>query len=369
MDTVTATINPPSSSTHQAPKSAIKTTINPWLMPALVATLLMTLVVSVGIGALRITPYEIGLIIAKSLGYSVDVDSTKEAILLAIRLPRVCLAVLVGAGLAISGAAIQGLFRNPLADPGLIGISSGASLAAVMMIVLEVKFFQTLTGVLGIYALSVVAFAGACVTAFLVYRIARMAGKDVITTMLLTGIAINALSGALTGIMTYLATDEQLRNITFWSLGSLGGASWASVLGILPFTIVALVGIPRLAKSLNLLALGESQASMLGVNLKSIKRQVIIFSTMAVGTSVAVAGIIGFVGLVIPHLIRMGAGSDHRRVLTGSALGGAIVLTLADSLARTIVAPAELPIGILTALIGTPVFLWILFRERRRAGV
>lgn len=367
MNTTAVAIDPPS--TTRVPKSTLKTTINPWLMPALIIGLLVTVVLSVGIGAVRVSPYEIGLIIAKSFGYAVDVDSTKEAILVAIRLPRVCLAILIGAGLAISGAAIQGLFRNPLADPGLIGISSGASLAAVMMIVLEVKFFQTLTGTLGMYALSIVAFAGACATAFLVYRIARMAGKDVITTMLLTGIAINALSGALTGIMTYMATDEQLRNITFWSLGSLGGASWTSVLAILPFMIIALICIPRLAKSLNLLALGESQASMLGVNLKSIKRQVIIFSTMAVGTSVAVAGIIGFIGLVIPHLIRMGAGSDHRRVLIGSALGGAIVLTLADSLARTLVAPAELPIGILTALVGTPVFLWILFRERRRASL
>ncbi|GAB3492414.1 iron ABC transporter permease [Spirosoma knui] len=335
-------------------------------MPTLGIGLAATIVLSVGVGAVRVSPYEIGLIISKAFGYATEVDSTKEAILLAIRLPRVCLAVLIGAGLAISGAAIQGLFRNPLADPGLIGISSGASLAAVMMIVLEVKFFQTLTGILGMYALSVVSFCGACATAFLVYRMARLAGRDVITTMLLTGIAINALSGALTGVMTYLSTDEQLRNITFWSLGSLGGASWTAVLAILPFTVIALVGIPRLAKSLNLLALGESQASMLGVNLKTIKRQVIIFSTMAVGTSVAVAGVIGFVGLVIPHLIRMGAGSDHRRVLIGSALGGALVLTLADTLARTLVAPAELPIGILTALIGTPVFLWILFREKRR---
>ncbi|GAB4043870.1 FecCD family ABC transporter permease [Spirosoma litoris] len=359
-----ATIDPPSV-TKPTQTSVLKTTINPWLMPILVVVLLVTIVLSVGIGAVYITPSEIGLILRKALGETLEVDGTKEAILLVIRMPRVCLAILIGAGLAISGAAIQGLFRNPLADPGLIGISSGASLAAVTMIVLEVSFFQKLTGVLGMYALSVVAFLGACATAFFVYRIARVAGKDLITTMLLTGIAINALSGAITGIMTYLATDEQLRNITFWSLGSLGGATWTSVLAILPFTVIALVGIPRLAKSLNLLALGESQASMLGVNLKSVKRQVIIFATMAVGTSVAVAGIIGFVGLVIPHLIRIGVGSDHRRVLVGSALGGAIVLTLADSLARTLVAPAELPIGILTALIGTPVFLWILFRNRR----
>lgn len=225
------------------------------------------------------------------------------------------------------------------------------------MIVLEISFLKTMTGLLGLYALSVVAFGGACLTAYFVYRIARLSGREMITTMLLTGIAINALSGALTGLMTYLATDDQLRTITFWSLGSLGGASWPAVLAVLPFTLAALIGLPKLAKSLNLLALGESQAALLGIDLVRTRQLVILLSTMAVGASVAVAGVIGFIGLVVPHLVRIAAGSDHRRVLPGSALGGAIVLTLADTLARTVVAPAELPIGILTALVGTPFFL------------
>ncbi|QJD79464.1 FecCD family ABC transporter permease [Spirosoma rhododendri] len=335
-----------------------------WLLPALAAGLVVTVLLSAGVGAVAIAPGEVLRILAGWLGIATDVNQTKAVILTTIRLPRVCLGMLIGSGLAVAGAAMQGLFRNPLADPGLIGISSGASLAAVLMIVLEVTLFQKLAGLAGYYALSLVAFAGACGTTLLVYRLARVSGRSVVTTMLLAGIAINALAGALTGLLTYMATDDQLRTITFWALGSLGGASWTTVLVLLPFMAVVLIGMPRLAKSLNLLALGESQAAMLGVNLTSLKRQVIILSTLAVGTSVAVAGVIGFVGLVIPHLIRLVAGSDHRRVLTGSALGGAIVLTGADALSRTIVAPAELPIGILTALIGTPVFLWMLIRQR-----
>lgn len=336
----------------------------PWLLPALTVGLLATVLLSVGVGAVAISPVEVFRILGSPLGLTSTVDETQVAILTAIRLPRVCLGLLIGAGLAVAGAALQGLFRNPLADPGLIGISSGASLAAVLMIVLEVTRFFKLTGLAGYYALSLVAFGGACLTTLLVYRLARVAGRSVLTTMLLAGIAINALTGALTGLLTYVATDDQLRTVTFWSLGSLGGATWTTVLTLLPFMAVVLVAMPRLAKSLNLLALGERQAVTLGVNLTSLKRRVIVLATLAVGTSVAVAGIIGFVGLVIPHLIRLVAGADHRRVLLGSALGGATVLTGADALARTVVAPAELPIGILTALLGTPVFLWLLIRER-----
>jgi iron complex transport system permease protein len=347
------------------PTRSIATLNRPWLLPALGGALVATVLLSVGVGAVAISPAEVLAVLGHALGLADAVDETKTVILTSIRLPRVCLGLLIGAGLAVAGAAMQGLFRNPLADPGLIGISSGASLAAVGMIVLEVTLFQKLTGLLGYYALSLVAFGGACATTLLVYRLARGSGRSVVTTMLLAGIAINALAGALTGLLTYVATDEQLRTITFWALGSLGGASWTTVLTLLPFMTVVLLGLPRLAKSLNLLALGESQAAMLGVNITGLKRRVIVLATLAVGSSVAVAGIIGFVGLVIPHLIRLVAGSDHRRLLIGSALGGAIVLTAADALARTIVAPAELPIGILTALLGTPVFLWMLINERK----
>jgi iron complex transport system permease protein len=266
---------------------------------------------------------------------------------------------------------MQGLFRNPLADPGLIGVSAGASLAAVATIVLEVQVLAWLPqlagtrAALGFYLLPLAAFAGACGTTLLVYRLAREGGRAVVATMLLAGIAVNALAGALTGLLTYAATDEQLRSVTFWGLGSLGGASWPVVLGLLPFLTGPLLWLPRLGKPLNLLALGEAQAAHLGLPVTQLKRQLIGLATLAVGASVAVAGSIGFLGLVVPHLVRLVAGPDHRRVLAGSALGGAAVLVLADTLARTLVAPAELPIGILTALLGTPAFLWILLREKR----
>jgi iron complex transport system permease protein len=184
--------------------------------------------------------------------------------------------------------------------------------------------------------------------------------------MLLAGIAINALAGALTGLLTYLATDAQLRSIVFWGLGSLGGATWESVATIAPLVALPLLGLPRLARSLNALSLGESEAAYLGVEVNRVKRQIIVLATLAVGASVAVAGSIGFIGLVIPHILRLFAGADHRLILPGSALLGAALLTVADLIARTVAIPAELPIGIITAMLGTPVFLWILIKEKKR---
>lgn len=343
------------------------------LVPVLVVLLLAAVLVGAGVGAVAIpVPALLGILLHKAgLTSGLMFEPQQEAVLWAIRLPRVCLGVLVGAGLGLAGASMQGLFRNPLADAGLIGISSGASLAAVATIVLEVKLLAVFAGLaaireaLGFYLLPVVAFAGACATTFLVYRISREGGRTVVASMLLVGIAINALAGAFTGLLTYAATDEQLRSITFWGLGSLGGASWPTVLRLLPFLALPLLWLPTLGKPLNLLALGEDQAAHLGLPVARLKRQLIGLSTLAVGASVAVVGAIGFLGLIVPHLVRLVAGPDNRRVLIGSALGGAVVLVLADTLARTLVAPAELPIGILTALLGAPTFLWILLRQRR----
>jgi iron complex transport system permease protein len=330
--------------------------------------LLFSVLLSACVGAVSISFTELWSIFLSELGMGspFPFEEQQALVLKVIRLPRVVLGVLIGAGLAMAGAAIQGLFRNPLADPGLIGISAGASLFAVLMIVVEIHFFEQLKGIIGSYALSLAAFLGATLSTFLVYQLSKVAGKAVITTMLLAGIAINALVGALTGLMTYIANDEQLRNLTFWGLGSLGGATWASVLVALPLIGISLALLPSTAKALNLLALGEQQALHLGVNLKMLKRKVIILATLAVGTSVALAGTIGFVGFVVPHIIRLWAGADHRKVLIGSAIAGAAVLSLADAASRTIVAPAELPIGILTALLGTPVFLWILIKEKQK---
>ncbi len=332
-----------------------------WMM------LIAVIVLSVCIGAVKISVPEFYSIIMNKTGLSTEVNygPQQEAVLFTLRFPRVALGVLVGAGLAVSGAAMQGLFRNPLAEPGLIGISSGASLFAVVIIVLGSRVFPSFLEYFGYYALSVAAFAGACFTTMLVYRISIYGGKAVITTLLLAGIAINALSGAFTGLLTYVATDEELRNITFWSLGSLGGATWNTIKALLPFVAVPLVTLPFLAKSLNALALGEAQASHMGINVDLAKRLIIVLSTMAVGASVAMCGIIGFIGLIIPHIIRMLAGAGHQTVIPCSALLGAVVLTLADLLSRTIVAPAELPIGIVTAIIGVPVFIYIIFKEKR----
>ena len=343
------------------------------LLPGLALLLLAAMLWGSGAGAVRIPVSALLGILAHKLGLSSGLafESQQEAVLWVIRLPRVVLGVLVGAALGLAGASMQGLFRNPLADPGLIGVSAGASLAAVATIVLEVRVLAWLPqlagarAALGFYLLPLAAFAGACGTTLLVYRLAREGGRAVVATMLLAGIAINALAGALTGLLTYAATDEQLRSVTFWGLGSLGGASWPVALGVLPFLAGPLLWLPRLGKPLNLLALGEAQAAHLGLPVTQLKRQLIGLATLAVGASVAVAGTIGFLGLVVPHLVRLVAGPDHRRVLAGSTLGGAAVLVLADTLARTVVAPAELPIGILTALLGTPAFLWILLREKR----
>ncbi len=327
-------------------------------------------VLSVCVGAVQISASELWSIIAHRTGFQGTVDFTpqQEAVLLNIRLPRVLLGAVVGATLAIAGATLQGLFRNPLAEPGLIGISSGASLFAVMIIVLEHRFFGFMTAALGYHALAISAFIGACITTFAVYRLAVNNGKADITTLLLAGIAINALAGSFTGLLTYMATDAQLRNITFWTLGSLGGASWGTLTSVLPFVSVSLVVLPFFSKSLNALALGESQAGHMGINVTLVKRLIIVMATLGVGASVAVSGMIGFIGLVIPHILRMAFSADHRLVIPGSALLGATVLVLADVIARTLFAPAELPIGILTAIIGAPVFIYIILVERQKRG-
>jgi len=332
------------------------------------SVLLACVIFSACTGALAISVAELWQIIALKLGWIAEtqVEEEKSIVFWIIRLPRVCLAVLIGAALGIAGASLQGLFRNPIADATLIGVTSGASLFAVFVIMLNVKYFGMLNELAGAYSISFVAFLGAACTTLLVYQLSKVTGEGGVTTLLLCGIAINAFVGAMTGLMTYLADDAQLRSITFWNLGSLGGASWTSVMAVGPFVAISLIFMPYLSKALNLLVLGESQAASLGVNMKSLKQKVIILATMGVGASVAVAGTIGFVGLVVPHMIRTLFGPNHRTLIIGSALSGAIVLTLADTLSRTIVAPSELPIGILTAMLGTPFFIYILWEQKRK---
>lgn len=338
------------------------------VLTGLLILLFIVVSVSACMGALSISMSELWCIIKYQLGMgdAQGFSTQQRAVLINIRLPRIMLGVLIGAALAISGAVIQGLFRNPLSDPGLIGISSGASFFAVLMIVLEASFFKMITGVFGYYALSLAAFVGACLTTWIVYQLAMKDGRADVTLLLLVGISINALTGSFTGLLTYVATDEQLRNITFWSLGSLGGASWQTVLGVLPFTVIPVVLLPLLAKPLNALILGEAQANLMGIKIHLVKQMIVVLATIAVGGSVAVAGMIGFIGLVTPHIIRLAFGANNYLVLPASALLGATILSTADLIARTLVAPQELPIGILTALLGTPVFLYIIMVDRQK---
>jgi iron complex transport system permease protein len=340
----------------------------PGIKVALLLLLLLSVLLGVGMGQVRIAPAQMLGIAGRQLGWESGIaySPVQEAVLLTIRLPRVLLAVLVGAALAVCGAALQGLYRNPLADPALIGISSGASVAAVAFIVLGAGLVPGwLAGIGGISALSAATFAGALGSAVLVYRLALVKGKVLVSTMLLAGIGVNAVAMAVTGVFTYNANDAQLRSITFWTLGSLGGATWNQVWGALPFIGGAVLILPLLAKPLNAFSLNEQNAAHLGIRTERVKRIILVLTALAVGASVAVAGVIGFVGLLVPNIIRIIAGPDHRQVLPLSALGGALLLVVADVVARTAFGASELPIGILTALLGGPFFIYLLLKERK----
>lgn len=340
-----------------------------WSLPLLSLLLIAVMLASVALGPVTIPGGEVLRVLGVQLGLPItDVTPQHQAVIMSIRLPRTVLGVLVGAGLAVAGAAMQGLFRNPLADPGLIGVSAGSALAAVAVIVLGNQGLGFLTETLGIFSLPLAAFLGGLSTTLLVYRLSSQEGRTSVTTLLLAGIAINALCGAGTGLLTYLADDQQLRTLTFWSMGSLGGATWASVLGVAPFMLVPLLCLPPLARTLNALLLGEAEAGHLGIPVERMQRLIVCLAALAVGAAVAVSGVIGFVGLVVPHLLRLALGPDHRTLLPGAALLGGSLLLLADLLARTVVTPAELPIGILTALLGGPFFLGLLLHRREFMG-
>jgi len=288
----------------------------------------------------------------------------ERVILMDIRLPRLVLAVLVGAALAVSGAVMQGLFRNPLADPGLVGVSAGAGLAVVAMIVVGGTLFPAVIAFLGVLALPIAAFAGGLVSTSLLYGIATRRGRTSVATMLLAGIAMGALAGALTGYLIFRSTDQQLRDLTFWGLGSLGGATWLKVQTAGPFIAAALLTTPFIARGLNALVLGEAEAVHLGIPVHTLKRVAVLAVACGTGAAVAVSGTIGFIGIVVPHLLRLSIGPDNQYLLPASAILGAALLLVADMIARIVVAPAELPIGIVTAAIGAPFFLWILLRQR-----
>lgn len=319
-----------------------------------------TLLLALGVGSIAIPPHVVLAVVVERLGIESGITVTPQqaSIIWSIRLPRVLLGALVGSGLALAGALLQGIFRNPLAAPGLIGVSSGAALGAVAVIVLGFA-------PLGLFTLPLVAFCGGALATLIVYQLAQRGGHTSIASMLLVGIAFNALAGAATGVLTYLADDPELRSVVFWTMGGLGGALWESVLGVLPFTLLALALAPILGRALNLFTLGEVEAYHLGINIERTKQLVVLVAALATGAGVAVAGPIGFIGLVVPHLVRLTAGPDHRTLLPASALGGATLLLLADLVARTIAAPAEVPVGLITAFAGGPFFLYLILRTRQ----
>ncbi|MBA4784292.1 MAG: iron ABC transporter permease [Rhizobiales bacterium] len=327
---------------------------------ALVALVLLVVVAS--LVSLSSGPTGVGLpeLWAYATGHGESLAAQDRVVLEAVRLPRTALGLLVGAGLAVSGAMMQGLFRNPLADPGIVGVTSGAALAAVVAIVLGPTVLLPLTLLFGNQFLPLMAFCGALVNTWVLYLIATQDGRTSTTTLILSGIAIGALSAALMGMLIFMADDRQLRDITFWSLGSLGGATYGRVLSILPFVAVVIAITPFVARGLDALVLGDAAAFHMGIPVQRLKKIVIIAVAAACGSTVAVAGSIGFVGIVVPHLLRLVMGPSHRFLLLGSALGGGALLLVADSVARTVAAPAELPIGVITALFGAPVFLFLL---------
>lgn len=277
-----------------------------------------------------------------------------------IRLPRVLLAVLIGMALAVSGAVMQGLFRNPLADPGLLGISSGAGLAVALAIIMPLA----LPPVLALWLPSVAAFAGSLAVMALIFSFSRLARGN-LARLLLVGIAINALCGAAVGVLSWLSNDQQLRQLSLWGMGSLSQAQWPLLAVCAVLILPGVLLTQTRAHQLNLLQLGEEDAHYMGVDVRRTQRQLLVLSALLVGTAVSVSGIIGFVGLVVPHVMRFCLGSDHRWMLPGSALAGAMLLLLADTLARTLVVPAEMPVGLLTSLIGGPWFLWLILRQQR----
>ena len=305
------------------------------------------------------------------LGFEVFQSSDKDTvsqqvktILLDIRLPRICLAILIGAILAISGAVMQGLFRNPLAAPSLIGVSSGASVGASVVIVLAGAWLQS-NAALGLSLVAVGAFIGSFLVTVLVYRLSTSALGTSVTTMLLAGIAVSALAGAVSGLLGYYADNEMLRQISIWQMGNLSTANWQRVLVLAVVAILVLSLFPRESKSLNALLLGESEARHLGIDVQQVKRKLILLTTLGIGTAVAIGGMIGFVGLIVPHIVRLLIGPDHRWLLPASALAGGVLLLLADTIARIIIAPTELPTGILTAILGAPFFIMLLVQQRR----
>ena len=331
-------------------------------------SLLLMLALAVQVGAVPVH-WTDWLVVIKMFEWSASGDaapalSAGSHVLFNLRLPRLLLAVLVGASLGLSGALTQSLFRNPLAEPGLLGVSAGAACAAALTIVMLGEVPLTMAAPVRPWLLPLAAFFGAIAVCFALEHMARWIAPGSIAALLLTGIAMNALAGAVIGLCTYLADDEQLRSLSFWTLGSVAGAQWIWV-GL--FAVVLGLGSYRLRRtmqSLNALALGEAAARQIGVNVLGLRKQIIVWVALLAGLAVAFCGMISFIGLIAPHLVRLWVGSDQRQVVPLAMLLGGLLLLVADTLARVVAVPAEIPVGIFTALVGGP-FFFMLVRQAR----
>ena len=325
-----------------------------YLLGALLIAFLLAFLASISLGSFNFSVFEL---------FNSSKTSLHTTVLYEIRIPRVILAAFVGASLGLSGASLQGLFRNPLADPGLIGVSAGAALGASIIIVLGSSLFPGF--IFGAFILPIAAICGAALVISLLYVFTRGFGYQGITYMLLVGIAVNAFASVGIGILTYISTDSELRGLTFWTMGSFGGASWYLILPAIVVISLSMFWMIPSSRKLDLLQLGEPEAYRLGVDVKKLKYKVIISSAITVGVSVSLSGMIGFVGLVVPHFVRLLGGVNHSYLLPGSALLGAGLMMSADLLSRILVQPAELPVGLITSAIGAPFFLWLIFRIRK----
>lgn len=337
------------------------------LLAGLAVGLAALVVVAAGTGQVRIPPAEVLGSLLHHLGLPagplppVPRAPQGEAALWYVRFPRVTLAVLVGAALGCAGALMQGVFGNPLAEPGVVGVSSGAAVGAATAIVTGFSAF-------GPWSTAASAFAGGLLTTLAVYALARSAGRTEVVTLVLTGVAVNATAGAAIGLLMFLTDADGVRAIAFWNLGSLASATWPAVAVVAPCTAAGLAVAAAHSRRLDLLALGERSAGHLGVRVERLRLTLIVTTALLTAGAVAFTGIIGFVGLVVPHLIRILAGPGHRTLMPASALGGAVVVVAGDLAARTLVAYQEMPLGVLTALLGGPVFFWLLRRTRAHSG-
>lgn len=329
--------------------------VDTWLTPARLFGLLIAALLAMMVAAAASGAIEIPLAAIPSLLFDAHTDAESALwrnVLVDLRVPRVLFAATCGAGLALAGAVMQALFRNPLAEPGLIGMSLGGALGAVIAIVV---------GANGFFTVAPAAFLGSLGATALAYSLGQR--HSGVASMLLAGIAINAMCGALIGLFSSLATDEQLRSLTFWNLGSLAGANWRTLAFLAPWTFFIAVLLLREWRALNALLLGVREAHHLGFPLATLRRRLIVLTALMIGPLVAATGTIVFVGLIVPHLVRLALGADHRWLLPNTVLGGALTLTLGDWVSRVVVVPAELPIGIVTGLVGGPFFLWLLMRR------